>query len=592
MENAGLITYEQGILLARPELDTRSRQSSFAYTAAHEIAHQWFGDLVTMAWWDDLWLNEGFATWMEGKIVGAWKPDLEPRVAAVWATTDVMSVDSLVTTRKVRQPIQSRDDIANAFDSITYQKGAAVLRMFEAWLGPTAFRDGVRRYLRKHAWGNATTADFVSALAGSGGTELAATFASFVDQPGVPLVTADLECEAGKAPRLVLEQRRYLPVGSKGVPSESWRIPISIRHASSGPDGAGATLVLNGKSFGVILGEAGTCPDWVVVNAGATGYFRVLYKGELLTRVLDNLDKLTVPERVALAADLRALVRSGDLPAGRALEIVPRLLRDSNASVRAAAVVLHEDFGEAYVPDELLPSYARFLETTYGETARRLGWQAKATDDQGTLMLRSALVPLLADEGGDTALVADARALALRWLDDGASVDTDTVRRALPIAARSADAAHFDRLLAEAEKTRDTRRRALLFAALGSVLDPALLQRAFAVTLADTLDTRESITILWAASGHRATRDLAYEFVKKHYDELTARLPKDYAAQFVYFGASFCDSAHRADVEAFFKDRVQSAAGGPRNLIQVLEGIDLCAAQRAANAASIATALR
>jgi len=591
MENAGLITYEDGILLGKPESDTRSRQTSYAYVAAHEMAHQWFGDLVTMRWWDDLWLNEGFATWMEGKIVGAWNPEIEPRISEVWSTRRVMSVDSLVTTRKVRQPITSRDDIANAFDSITYQKGAAVLRMFESQLGPTAFRDGVRKYLRAHAWGNATTADFVAALAGAANTDLAAAFASFVDQPGVPVVIATLKCEPGKAPRLALEQRRYRPIGSKGAPAETWRIPIELRHPS-GHELGGAQFVLLSKSFEVILGERGSCPEWVVVNSGATGYYHVLYKGDLLTRLIDHLDRLSVPERVALAGDMRALIRSGDLPAGEALRMVPRLLRDPNPNVRAAAVALHEDFGEKYVADDLVPNYSRFLETNYGEIARGLGWQARKSDDPGTLTLRSELVPLLAKEGGDTALLAEAKTLALRWLDDGASVSPDTAGYVLPIAAQSADAPFFERLLAEAQKTSDAQRRSILFSALGSIRDPALLERSFAITLADTFDTRESISILWSASEYRATRDLAYDFLKKHYDALTSRLPKDYAAQLVYAGASFCDAQHRADVEAFFKDRVASAPGGPRNLVQVLEGIDLCAAQRAANAASIAEALR
>jgi cytosol alanyl aminopeptidase len=591
MENAGLITYEQGILLARPEYDTPARQSSFAYTASHEIAHQWFGDLVTMRWWDDLWLNEGFATWMEGKIIERWKPELEPRVGEVWSKSSVMSSDSLLTARRVREPIQSRDDIANAFDSITYQKGAAVLRMFEAWLDPDVFRDGVRRYLKAHAWGNATTADFASALGAASGQKLASAFSSFVDQPGVPVVTAELKCAPGSKPRLVLTQKRYVPVGSSGAKQQTWQIPIYLRYDSDVVDTEDLRFIMNSPTLEVPIDFDAGCPDWLIANAHATGYYHVLYKGDLLKRLLDNVDKLTVPERVGLVSDLQSLVRSGDLPVGEALALVPRLLRDPNPYVKAGTVGLHSSLGQR-LPDDLLPSYARFLGSTYGDTARKLGWQPGPNDDEGTRTLRASLVNMVAEEGNDPVLVAEAKRLALKWLDDPATVDSDTAGKVLHVAARNGDAALFERMRAEAEKTRDMRRRSLLFFGLGSFRDPVLLKKAFALTLADTFDTRESVVILLAANGDRTTRDLAYDFLKQNYDALTARLPKDFAAQLVYFGASYCDPVHKADVESFFKSRIVSAAGGSRNLAQVLEGIDLCAAQQAANAAEVTAFLR
>jgi alanyl aminopeptidase len=591
MENAGLITYDQGILLARPEYDTPARQSSYAYTAVHEIAHQWFGNLVTMRWWDDLWLSEGFATWMEGKIVERWKPDLEPRVAEVWSKSGVMASDSLVTARRVREPITSRDDIANAFDSITYQKGAAVLRMFEAWLGPDVFREGVRRYLAAHAWGSATTADFVSALEAASGEKLASPFSSFIDQSGVPLVTAELTCSRGEKPVLRLTQKRYQLVGSRGAEPRTWQIPIYLRYDSDVAGTEDLRFLMTRDTLDIPIDFERGCPDWLLANAGATGYYHVLYKGDLLARLLDNVDKLTVSERVGLATDLQALVRSGDLTEGEALALAPRLLRDPNPYVKAATVGLHATLGQT-LPDDLLPHYARFLATTYGETARSLGWQPAPNDDEGTRTLRGSLVNLVAEEGNDAVLVAEAKRLALRWLDDPASVDSDTAIRVLRVAARTGDAALFDRMRAEAEKTRDMRRRSLLFYGMGSFLDPELLNRAFALTLADTFDTRESIEILWAASGHRATRDLAFDFLKRNYDALAARLPRDYGAQLVYFGAAFCDPARAADVDSFFKTRVATAAGGPRNLAQVLEGIALCAAQQAAGRASLSAFLR
>src|SRR5580704_11712392 len=214
MENAGLITYGETLLLSKPGDDTIHRQRECAIVTAHEMAHQWFGDLVTTAWWDDIWLNEAFASWMENKIVGEWKPDWHIDVTMVNDRLYAMKVDSLVSTRRIRQPIESNDDIANAFDGITYQKGEAVIRMFEAWIGEDKFRKGIRQYLKQHAWGAATAKDFEAAISSAAGHNIAPAFDSFLNQAGVPEISAALDC-SGK-PALELAQKRLLPIGSQG----------------------------------------------------------------------------------------------------------------------------------------------------------------------------------------------------------------------------------------------------------------------------------------------------------------------------------------------------------------------------------------
>ena len=202
MENAGLITCNERILLAKPAEETADFKRGWASVCAHETAHQWFGDLVTLAWWDDTWLNESFATWMSRKIVEQWKPEWDTPVSNVAARAGTMEGDSLATARKIRQPIESKGDIDNAFDNISYGKGAAVLAMFEAWVGPEKFQKGVRRYLGEHAFGNATYKDFLNALEAEGGAGVGKAFATFLDQPGVPLVSLDLVCGSGAPPAL------------------------------------------------------------------------------------------------------------------------------------------------------------------------------------------------------------------------------------------------------------------------------------------------------------------------------------------------------------------------------------------------------
>src|SRR5579864_1247042 len=226
MENAGLITYGETTLLSKPEQDSINRRRGMATVVAHEMAHQWFGDLVTTSWWDDIWLNEAFASWMERKIVAQWKPEWKIEVTAVNARLGAMREDSLVSARKIRQPIQSNDDIANGFDGITYEKGAAVIQMFETWIGREKFRKGVQIYLQKHAWGNATAADFEAGISAAAGRNIAPAFDTFLNQAGLPEVSMTLDCSA--KPKLLLAQKRLLPLGSKGSAQQTWRIPICV----------------------------------------------------------------------------------------------------------------------------------------------------------------------------------------------------------------------------------------------------------------------------------------------------------------------------------------------------------------------------
>src|SRR5215472_10226354 len=216
MENVGLVTFNESQLLASPEQDSVSRRRGYANVAAHEFAHQWFGDLVTTAWWNDIWLNEAFATWMQTKAIERWAPSWGMRAARVEARDRAAEADTLVNARVVRQPVDTYEDVWNAFDAITYEKGASVLRMFEVWVGEEPFRRGIQRYLRSHADGNATTDDFLAAISASAGKDVAPAFGTFLDRPGVPRLRASLSCTRGGAAVLHLAQDRWLPRGSGG----------------------------------------------------------------------------------------------------------------------------------------------------------------------------------------------------------------------------------------------------------------------------------------------------------------------------------------------------------------------------------------
>jgi alanyl aminopeptidase len=586
MENAGIVTYGAGIILAKPEQDTPSRQREWVAVAAHELAHQWFGDLVTTAWWDDIWLNEGFASWTSNRIVSEYHPEWHFDVSALNSYQGAMQDDSLVSARRVRQPIESKDDIINAFDSITYNKGSALLNMFESYMGRERFRAGIHRYLTKYSWKNATSAEFLAALAGDD-TSVAAAFSTFLEQPGVPLVTAALDCSGGTA-ELKLSQQRFLPLGSVGSADQTWQIPVCTRYPTGQGDARECTL-LSQKSAQLALSRSGGCPAWVEANAGAAGYYFGLYEGNLLDALLkDDAQVLTLPEKVALVGNLASLTRSGKIPLGRALALAPSLAQDPARQVVTKTMEITTGLQDNLVAKELLARYRQYLLDVYGGRARDLGWKTKAGESEDTRFLRPAVLEVVANQAEDSELIAQAKQLALAWLDDHKAVDPDMVGVVLTTAARYGDRDLFDRMRAAAKKEKEENFRGTLLFSLGSFQDPEIIKVALPIVLSDEFDSRESLSILWGPTQRRQTRDFAYDFVKQNWDALIAKLPTDTGSFLPYVAAGYCDSQHRQDADSFFSGRSTKYTGGPRVLTQVLEGIDLCVAYKNAQEASVA----
>jgi len=276
VENPGLITYQQRILLSTPDRDMAQHRRGVLGTMAHELAHQWFGNLVTMSGWEDVWLSEGFATWMEAKT-------LDDKLSAVAARDRIMAAD----TRPVRLPMSSRSQMRDVYGQVVYRKGAATLDMIENWVGEAAFQRGIQRYLTDHKFASATTADFAHAISQAAGQDIGGVLSSFLDRPGVPLVTAKLRCDSGSVPTVDLRQEQGF-----------WRLPVCFK----GEGVAARCVVMEGRQTEVILAEAKACPAWLFLNAGASGYYRTLPLG------IPEPDQLTGAERLTLALDTSAVV--------------------------------------------------------------------------------------------------------------------------------------------------------------------------------------------------------------------------------------------------------------------------------------------
>ncbi|HYD79080.1 MAG TPA: M1 family aminopeptidase [Paucimonas sp.] len=575
MENAGLITYNANTMLATPERNNERFQQRYASIAAHELAHQWFGDLVTMQWWNDLWLNESFATWMARKTIKQFKPEWDTEAHRKRERAHAMHIDRLASARQVRQPINVPDDLANAFDGITYSKGGAVLTMFETWLGEEAFRDGVRRYINRHEYGNATAEDFFAALSELD-PKLAKGFSSFVEQPGVPRVGMTLQCE-GK-PTLRLTQERFLPAKPEAGPAQSWTIPVCVRYEGQKSDRP-QCMLLSSKEAEWPLPDAAACPGWLLANPAGTGYFLPAPDASLVLQL--PYRKLSGSEAAALAADLHLLAESASFPIDRVMDMAARYARDPRPEVVKAAVDAVDGIRTEWLSATERSKLARWIARHFGARAAQLGWLPRESESDATRSLRKVLLPLVASKGADRKLRAEARALAMKWL---ANKDKPPVGAMLgPIlqtAAFSGDETVFDALAAAVSASRDAGLRHEMFSALGAFENPRLRQRAFELTLSERFDIREAAEILDAASKVPRHAPAVHAFIRERYDALAARLPEHYGARFAHWGKSLCSAQDRSALQQFFGGRIAGLKGGARNLAQALETIDICLASQ------------
>jgi len=589
MENAGAITFRDSQLLVDDKITSLGERISVTGVLAHETAHQWFGDLVTMPWWDDLWLNEGFATFLGTRTLEAVRPEFEAELKAVSSANMVMNVDSLASARRIRQPIETPHDITNAFDGITYEKGAAVLTMLAHYVGDDPFRRGLHAYLIAHATGNATTADLIQALEAAAGRELGPLVSSFLDQPGVPAVSAALRCDAGHG-RVELSQARWRPIGST-VPNDAiWTIPVCIRAGLTGR--VVETCTVLGAATGTL--ELPACADWIMPNAQAAGYYRsTLPAGDLAHLQGRGTQQLSTAERVMLAHDLEAAFRSGALPGGDVLRGLEPLARDPHGAVAAVPLELWSLIDAYLVDGKPRAALRAHLARLYAPAVASLGWRPSAGEPTQRRLFRADLLGFLALRIEDRAVLAKAAQLGRRLL----GLDRDHVRHpdavapdlaelALAAAARTGGTEVFDALVAELARAQDAQLRQRTLVALASAREPALVARALDLALDPALHHNERLDALRPLLGSLATRDAAWSWLEAHFDALMPLLPDRFGGRLPgMFG--ICDPQRIAELRAFFTPRVDRLTGGPRNLAQALESAEQCAALAEAQRASV-----
>ncbi|UCF46497.1 MAG: M1 family metallopeptidase, partial [Myxococcales bacterium] len=580
MENVGLITFREWLLLIDDERATENQHRAFAHVLAHELAHQWFGNLVTMPWWNDVWLNEAFATWMGGKIVQTLHPEYRADLGSLASAQRAMRLDSLSSARSIRQPVRNNHDIKNAFDTITYDKGGAVLKMFERWMGLETFREGIRLYLRRHQGRTATSSDLLAALDEVSDADITSPFLTFLSQPGVPLVSGSAEesCEKGSR-RVHLAQERYFPIGSTGDTARAWRIPLCVRHS------AGATCALLTDTEGHI--DLPGCPSWWMPNDDGAGYYRFSMSAadwaNLRTKGFDNLSdrgRMAVADSVEAAFD-RGVIEVDDL-----LPWFPKFAASPLRQVAAAPMGPIRFMQHNIAPLELAGRIASYASRLYRKRYRQLGWRARPGDSSDTKLLREALIRFMVMDVRDPQARARATRLGRTYIGyrtqaKQSIVDPQLAGLVLATAVQESDTGLFEQLVSSLDSNTDATERNRILSALGHTEDPALSARALDLALDPRLRVNEIPRLLGPQFRNPRTRQGAWAWLETHFDELTDRLGGFQAGTMPWYAAGFCTEEAAAKVQRFFEPKMAKLTGGPRNLAASVEAISLCAKKAA-----------
>jgi alanyl aminopeptidase len=580
MENAGAITYrEQYILL--DESSSAWQKRVYAATHAHELAHQWFGNLVTPLWWNDIWLNEAFANWLSYKTADDLEPGSGYQQSRLASALGAMDTDSLANARRIRQPIETHGDITAAFDSITYQKGGAVLSMFEGFIGEEAFREGIRHYMELHRFGNTDAYDFIRAISAQrpdleeGLVEKA--FFSFLEQPGTPFVSLDLLCD-GENIQVGVEQSRYLPVGSTAQSDEQWVLPLCF---SYGEDGSRQSQchVVSGPVKRIEL-DTDQCPQYIIPNADSAGYYRWALEASDWLPLLEDAP-LTDAELLGTADSLSAAFNNGSIGAATYLDTLPVLLESDNREVVGMPLGDLSFLKNHVVSPDHKEQVEHLIDKLYRDKYERFSDISQQTTDNDT-RLSSLLHKVIAHDANDELvqykLAADARAYLGnppgQAIDTG-KLDSNLRQTAFIAAVKQSDAEYAFALRDTVLKSSDSLLRQQLLNALANSNDEVVLEDLRSLLLDERLRINELRYIIRPQMARAEKRDAMWRWILDNFDEVLERIPFSSKGTIVNYAGYFCSEADYKAI-ATMEDKIVPLAGGKRALVNTLERIQLC----------------
>jgi aminopeptidase N len=584
MENTAAITFRETELLLDDKSASLDSKENVAGVIAHEMAHQWFGDLVTMKWWDDIWLNEGFATWMSWKPMKAWHPEWHNELDEALETGSALSTDSIASIRPIREKAETPAEIGVLFDGIAYGKAASVLRAVEDYVGPEVFQKGVNAYLEKHAYGNATAEDFWNQIAATSGKPVDKIMSSLIDQPGAPEVSVKSSCAGGHTV-VVLSQRRYFADAEKiraGSP-EIWTIPVPLRGANAT---ATTYVLLSGREQSFDLDG---CYEWVYNNAGGRGYFRSSYEPVEYQKMSAAVESSFSPEeRIRFLGDAWAMVRVGQLNISEYLATLENMRGERNRAVVEVMLGHIEELHDHLVTAADRPAFEAWVGNLLRPMAAELGSEAVAGESADRAALRSEIFGTLALDAREPELVAKSRRVTEAYMKDPGSVDESLAHNALAVAAENGDTALYEQFMEHLKTARTSEEYYAYFRALGLFPDPALTKRTFDFLLSPAVKNQDLFYLSVPFQNYQ-TQDAAWANFKADFKQIEDKVDSSLGAGIVEIAGVFCDAKLRDDSQQFLTK--QGIPGTERLLQNAKDRVNACIEVRSLQQANLSAYL-
>ena len=574
MENFGCITYRETDLLTDSRTGDIPSKKRVAVVVAHEMAHQWFGDMVTMQWWDNLWLNEGFATWMETKPVAEWKPEWNFPQDDAQDLDQTLNLDAQKTTRTIRATANTPDEINEMFDGIAYGKAGAVLGMVENYIGKEVFRQGVHNYLQAHLYANATAEDFWTAQTANSHLPVDKIMSSFVTQPGVPLLTVS-ERQASSVP--VAQSRFFLSSTATGGRDQRWSVPVCLKTS-----GQPICRVLTPEDSTIPVPMDIGLPMFYA-NAGGKGYYRTAYTPKQYSAIVAKAETaLMPPEKIGLLGDRWALVRSGQGTVGDYLDLVLALKQDPNAAVLDTAHQQLQKIDANIATDEDRAAFAAVVRRQFGPVYTAMGSPVRG-ESFDRQQLRGTLFEILG-EARDPAVLEQAQQLTTRVYAVNSkkdkTLDATLADAAVLVSTTNGDAALYDKVLAVSRNSNDPGEQEDALRTLARFRDPALVKRTLDYVASGEVRNQDSWALLVALLRHRETREQTWEYIQKNWDKIHAQLTVSSGADVVGATGFFCTVQQRDEVIDFFATHKVEAS--ERTLAKAVDSINDCIQLRSA----------
>jgi len=572
MENVGAITYRDSILLKDPKTATASQRQRQASVVAHEMAHMWFGNLVTPKWWDDLWLNESFASWMALKIVRRVHPEFRTSNRDIASRVRAMGEDSLATARAIRRKVPAGEDMTRLFNAMAYAKGMAILTMVEDWLGEEAFRKGMVHYMREHRWGNADAFDLAAALATVDDSDINAIVKDFITQPGVPLVRVEFVDDA----TVKLTQKRFSLYGVKPKRGQRWTIPIILRYSDGSKEYTQKVLLTDSAAtVRLKVPVRGRDGAWLYPNADEKGYYRwIMAASEMAPLARIARSEFDTRRRLGFLDNVTALFYAGRIPVDGFLTVVSSFNLDASPEVVEKVIEALDGIYVALIGDDLKKPYAAYVRTVLQPALEKIG--VNRIEGEGVLVgsLRSHLVAALGEKGRDSRLLKLARTRTAAYIKDPYSVDPDLAGVFLRLAAIGGGAELFATYTRKLETVKDPTARSNYLDALGCFRRPDMMPRVLAYALNGPVKPREVDDIIFELAWDETSRRKVLDWVFANYAAITKTIPE----QSMHYLPWLADGRSRELLDrarTFFLDRKRRTDGMADEFRELTDIIDL-----------------